>query len=97
MAAVLTICFQCIPVRGIWDRTIDAHCTSAAVTTKISRAEGGRTSAILHCPALANMKAGFAVVMDILCVLLPIMVFGKLNIGWRDKVAVFILLGFGLV
>lgn len=41
-------------------------------------------------------QGAFSVLVDILCVLLPIMVFRSLQISWRDKVAVFILLGLGL-
>ena len=35
--------------------------------------------------------------MDTVCVLLPVMVFGKLQISWRHKLAVFVLLGLGLL
>ncbi|KAF6222031.1 hypothetical protein HO133_001999 [Letharia lupina] len=79
MATFLSMCFQCIPNRGIWDETINAHCISTAATTKINQASGA-----------------FSVFMDVLCVLLPIMVFGKLQISWRNKLAVFVLLGLGL-
>ena len=41
MATFLSMCFQCIPIRGIWDETINAHCISTAATTKINQASGG--------------------------------------------------------
>ena len=37
------------------------------------------------------------IMMDLICVLLPILVYRKLQISWRDKLAVFVLLGLGLL
>lgn len=41
-------------------------------------------------------QGAFSAFMDILCVLLPVMVFRKLQIDWRDKLALFSLLGLAL-
>lgn len=49
------------------------------------------------CSDMAYRIPVFAVIMDILCVLLPIMVFRKIQIGWRDKLALFALLALGLL
>lgn len=38
---ILFICFQCVPVSGIWDRNVNARCVSPSVTTKIAQAHGG--------------------------------------------------------
>ena len=38
---ILFMSFQCIPVRGLWDRNINAHCVPPSVVTRISQAHGG--------------------------------------------------------
>ena len=38
---ILFMAFQCIPIRGIWDRNVNAHCVSPSVITRISQAHGG--------------------------------------------------------
>ncbi|KAM0800187.1 hypothetical protein BDR22DRAFT_852076 [Usnea florida] len=76
---ILFMCFQCRPIRGIWERNMNAHCVSPPVITKINQA-----------------YSVFSIIMDIICVFIPIMVFGNLQHNWRKKLAVFCLLGLGL-
>ena len=52
-----------------------------------------------HIPRLlwTHTSIGAAVITDLLCVLLPMMVFRTLQASLRDKVAVFIILGLGFL
>ncbi|CAD6591213.1 MAG: hypothetical protein ASARMPRED_005264 [Alectoria sarmentosa] len=96
-ATFICVCFQCIPIQGFWDKSINARCISLLVIAKINEAHGGKKPTIAYFPAIAHPKTAFSVFMDILCVLLPIMVFRKVQMSWQDKLAVFTLLGLGLL
>ena len=48
-------------------------------------------------PEITYVRSVITVIMDTICVLLPVLVFGKLQISWRNKLAVFTLLGLGLL
>lgn len=97
LAVSFVICFQCNPTRAIWDREIEARCLSAAAITKINQGWGGSFSVVILLSSFTYMGPVITVIMDTICVLLPVLVFGKLQISWRTKLAVFILLGLGLV
>ena len=97
LAVILSLCLQCIPVQGIWDRSVNAHCLSPVITTRINEASGGQYSTKMSSSVIAYLRTAISVVMDVLCVLLPILVYRKLQIDWRDKLAVFIILGLGLL
>ena len=76
---------------------MQAQCLSAAAITKINQGWGGSYSVMAFFPAVTYVRSVITVIMDTLCVLLPILVFGKLQISWRIKLAVFTLLGLGLL
>ena len=40
VAAFLTICFECIPIEGIWDKSIKAGCVSLNNVDIINRLQG---------------------------------------------------------
>lgn len=96
-ATFISVCFQCIPIQGFWDKSINARCASPLVIAKVNEAHGGMKPTIAYFPATAHLRTACSVFMDILCVFLPIMVFWKVQISWQDKLAVFILLGLGLL
>lgn len=41
LGAFLAQCFQCIPLSGLWNQSVEARCFPPADMTKIARAQGG--------------------------------------------------------
>ena len=54
-------------------------------------------SSSLHGHLWTHTNVGAAVMTDLLCVLLPMLLFRTLQVSVRDKVAIFIMLGLGLL
>ncbi len=46
---------------------------------------------------MAHSLLAFAVLMDLLCVALPMVFLRRLNVKLRDKIALFVILGLGLL
>ena len=80
IADFLAQSFQCIPIPGLWNKSIRARCFPPTHMTMVARIQGGS-----------------AAITDLLCVLLPMMVFRKLRVSLRDKIAIFIIIGLGLL
>ena len=97
LAVCFVVGFQCIPIQAIWDRRIQAQCLSDPALTKVNQGWGGSYAVTAFIPAITYVRSVITVIMDTLCVLLPVLVFGKIQISWRSKVAVFTLLGLGLL
>lgn len=65
---------------------------------KIAQFQGGAYLQAWSTVSLwTHRDVGSAVVTDLLCVLLPILVFRTLQTSLRDKVAVFLVLALGLL
>ncbi|KAF6222702.1 hypothetical protein HO133_000749 [Letharia lupina] len=78
LADFLAQCFQCVPLPGLWNKSVKARCFAPAHMTQITKFQGGS-----------------AVITDILCVLLPMLVLRNLQVSQREKIAIFVVIGFG--
>ncbi|KAM0802212.1 hypothetical protein BDR22DRAFT_845379 [Usnea florida] len=80
IADFLAQCFQCIPLPGLWDKSVKARCFPESHMTQIAKVQGGS-----------------AVITDLLCVLLPVLLLQNIQISLRDKVAILVIIGLGIV
>lgn len=94
----LAQCFQCIPLLGLWDESVNARCFPPADMTKIAQVQGG---AYFRAGSTASLwthtNVGTAVITDFLCALLPILVFRNLQASLRSKLAIFVIMGLGFL
>ena len=64
--------------------------------TQIAKVQGG-----VYCDSSVNFwthtNVGSAVVTDLLCVLLPVMLLQNTQISLRDKIAILVVIGLGIV
>ena len=98
LADFLAFCFQCIPVSRLWDQSVKSLCFARADMTKVAQFQGGAYLQAWSTVSLwTHRDVGSAVITDLLCVLLPMLVFRTLQASLRDKVAVFLVLGLGLL
>ena len=98
LAVFLAFCLQCIPLSALWDHSVKARCIQRAEMTKIAQFQGSAWFQAYSTVGLcAYTNAGVAAITDFLCVLLPMMLLRTLRVCLRDKVAIFFMLGLGLL
>ena len=98
IADFLAQCFQCIPLPGLWDKSVKARCFPESHMTQIAKVQGGTYSqADSLVKFWAHTNVGSAVITDLLCVLLPVLLLQNTQISMRDKVAILVIIGLGIV
>ena len=98
IADFLAQCFQCIPLPGLWDKSVKARCFPESHMTQIAKVQGGVYSRADSAVSFWTHKnVGSAVITDLLCVLLPVLLLQNVQISLRDKVAILVIIGLGLV
>ncbi|MCJ1357543.1 MAG: hypothetical protein MMC33_007539 [Icmadophila ericetorum] len=82
LAIIFLFAFQCVPIQKTWDPQIEGHCYDADITISIT---------IVVC--------AFAAISDVACAVLPIFFIhtADLQMAWRTKLAIYILVGLGLL
>lgn len=97
----LTLCLQCIPLQGTWDRSITARCVSLEDVSIVGRLHGGKPKSkydiCRYSIAHYYCAEAFAILMDLLCVALPMIFLRKLSASPIDKIALFVIFGLGLL
>lgn len=97
-ANFLAQCLQCVPLSGLWDKTIKARCMSDADMTMIIRIQGCMW--LLFGPTInsgTHKAIASAVITNLLCALLPMLVIRNLQINQRDKIAILVVIGLGFL
>ena len=98
-ACVVTVSTLCGPSQGMWDNTVDAKCGSYVSGAVLSSIQGGK---VHKQPTMSPIhrvltSAAWSIMSDLICTTLPIVVVWKINISIRQKIALSLLVGLGLL
>ena len=111
VATFMLILLGCVPIQGTWDREVKARCISRSAISVIARTQGGMFNPFLfpllfdsffhlkpkHTNKLIRAPPAICVLMDFLCVVLPIFFLRNLQAEIGRKISLFSLLALGLL
>ena len=92
----LLLIFQCHPVRKYWYKTIPGKCFPKKVVEKIIIAQGGTYISIVRA-RIALISVVISVITDFIGATFPIVLLWNVDIKLRSKVALWILMGLGVM
>lgn len=101
VATGLTIIFRCLPVQAGWDPRIPAKCFSYAQILQIGYAQGGENKgdqdflSAKQVPFLTEVA--WSIVTDFACAGFPVIILRKLQITQRVKIALWGIMGLGVL
>jgi len=97
IVSVAIIFGQCRPMRALWEPVPGAHCLNPKVQTNFAIAASGMASLLLLALPLLTEPIAYSAMMDFVLAIIPVSIVYNLNMGWKKKAALCILLGMGFL
>jgi hypothetical protein len=97
-ACIIVLFAYCRPSRAFWDPVPHAKCWDTKVLVIASNIQGGklRLPEIPSERKMLRIEIAWSIITDLICTLMPLVMVWRLQMNKNQKIAITVLIGFGL-